>query len=55
MNCVFRTFLRLFIEIMEFEDKQGYKLFQMGVLVWKQKNLQSNQQMFSIGEHYAWS
>ena len=39
INCVFRLSLDLSNQIMEFEGKQAYKVFETGVLVWKSKNM----------------
>ena len=38
--------MRLCTQIMEFEDKQAYKIFETGVLVWKSKNIKPNQPIF---------
>ena len=41
MNCVFRLSVGLSTEIMEFEDKEAYKVLETVVLVWKSKKMES--------------
>ena len=44
--CVFRPFLGLSTQIMEFKCKQAYKMIETGVLVWKSKNMKPYQPTF---------
>ena len=41
--------MRLCTQIMEFEAKQAYKIFETGVLDWKSKNMKPNQPIFLLG------
>ena len=51
INCVLRLSLGLSTLIMEFEDKQAYKIFETGVLVWKSKKMESCQPIFNNGNN----
>ena len=54
INCVLRLSLRLCTQIMECEDKQAYKIFETGVLVWKSKNMKKKSTNFFLFlKHYA--
>ena len=45
-NCVFRLYLDLARQIMEFKYKQAYKMIKTGILVWKTKNMKSYRSFF---------
>ena len=47
-NCVFRISLGLSTQIMDFKYKQAYKMIEIGVLVWKSKNMNSYRPFFSF-------
>ena len=49
MNCIFRLSLGLSTQILKFEDKQAYNMFETGVLVWKSKNMEPYQPLFQNG------